>query len=84
MLFDNNLTTLLASTILSGGFSSDLVTDMAFDSFGNVFVTGPAGNPGFPTTSGAFSETDKGSVDFYISKINSDLPDLLASTYFWG
>jgi len=82
--FDNNLTTLLASTILSGGSSSDHVRDMAFDSFGNVFVTGPAGNPGFPTTSGAFSETNNGSLDFYISKLNSDLTTLIASTYVGG
>ncbi len=78
----SNLTSLLASTYLSGssgGFGFSMVTD----SSGNIYVTGQAFSSGFPTTTGAY-DTSYNYDDAFVSKLSSDLTSLLASTYLGG
>jgi len=80
---NNDLTSLLASTFIGGSSSSDEAFAMALDSSGNVYIAGQAAS-GFPTTSGAFDETNNGGDDAFVAKFNSDLTSLLASTFIGG
>ncbi|MGB9763683.1 MAG: SBBP repeat-containing protein, partial [Minisyncoccia bacterium] len=80
---DSNLKELLASTYL-GGDSTDIAEDLVIDPLGNVYVTGYTYSSNFPTTSGAYQITNKGASDVFISKLDSNLKELLASTYLGG
>jgi hypothetical protein len=73
--FDSTLSTLLASTFLGYGEHSAL----AIDSLNNVFVAGLAFS--IPTTPEAYDPISNGNRDGFISKFDSNLSDLLSSTY---
>src|SRR6185503_10533484 len=77
---NSTLTTLSASTFL-GGAGTDIGNGFAFDSSGNVYVISSSGSSGFPVTSGAYDESHNGSNDVTISKFNSTLTTLSASTF---
>ena len=80
---NNDLTTLLASTFIGG--NSDTGQDIAIDSAGNIFVTGSTATTNFPVTPGAYDASyNGGDYDIFVSKFNSDLTQLLASTYLGG
>ena len=78
--FTNNLATLSASTFL-GGNGSDVIWGVYIDSNDNVYVSGGTGSSNFPTTANAYEASQKNS---FVSKFNSDLDTLLASTYYGG
>lgn len=93
--FDANLSSLLASTYFEG-FAPAITTD---DS-GNVYVAGMAMSSDFPTTPDAYDTTFNGGVsnggvlidtfcspggcDAVVSKLDTDLTTLLASTFIGG
>jgi hypothetical protein len=79
----NNLSTLVASTGL-GGNSGDAVYSLASDKTGNIYVTGYTASSNFPVTGGTYQSTIAGKNDLFISKFNSGLTTLSASTYFGG
>jgi hypothetical protein len=84
--FDNNLTTLIASTFL-GGSDWDEGSYMAIDDSGNIIVAGSTRSSDFPYTSNAFDTLFGGGTyagDLYISKLSNDLSTLKASTYIGG
>jgi hypothetical protein len=81
--FNNDLSTLLASTYF-GGNSNDYGRSLAMDSSGNVFITGFTNSNPFPTTSGAYDTSYNNNWDVFVAKFNSSLSTLLASTYLGG
>lgn len=73
---------LLASTYL-GGLGSDYGYSIAIDSKGNIYVAGYTEASDFPTTTGAYDVSYNYS-DIFVSKLNGDLSQVLASTYLGG
>ncbi|MBI5376574.1 MAG: thrombospondin type 3 repeat-containing protein [Candidatus Schekmanbacteria bacterium] len=81
--FTDDLSTLLASTIF-GGNSDEGVLSIVIDTSGNIYCFGTTGSSNFPTTLGAYDRTFNGAVDFFVSKFDSSLTNLLASTFIGG
>jgi hypothetical protein len=79
----NDLTSLLASTYL-GTCEGSWGYFLALGSLGEVYVAGKTNSSVFPTTSGSYDTTYNGEIDVFISKLNSDLTKLTASTFFGG
>jgi hypothetical protein len=82
---NGSLTTLLASTFL-GGSNGESCYSLALDSSDNVYLTGGTSSPDFPITVGAYNKTfnNNKNPDVFVSKLNSDLTKLLASTFLGG
>lgn len=81
----NGGTPVLASTLLGGsgeeGFHSVCV---AVDENGDVYIAGVTDSPDFPTTVDALDTSNNGDRDFFVSKFDSELETLVASTYVGG
>ncbi|MFH0879672.1 MAG: glycan-binding surface protein, partial [Lentisphaerota bacterium] len=89
--FNSSLSTLLASTFMSPASSeggSSYCGSLALYSSGNVFPTGETSTTNFPTTAGSYGPVSpKNSTAYssaFVSKFNSSLSSLLASTYVGG
>ena len=74
---------LLASTFIGGG-SYDYATAVAIDSSGDVYVAGYTSSAEYPTTAAAFDGSFNGERDVFLSKFDSKLTTLLASTFIGG
>jgi len=87
--FSDDLTTLQASTYI-GGSSWEFVYAMTIDSADNVYITGHTSSTDYPVTAQAYDTTynsqqgPNNGDDVFVSKLNSDLSILEASTYLGG
>jgi len=80
---NGDLSTLLASTFI-GGSNSEYCYGLAVDSTGSIFISGETKSNDYPTTENAYDGTYNGQRDIFISKFNSSLSTLAASTYLGG
>lgn len=78
--FDNNLTSLLASTFI-GGDNRDESTSLALNGNGEVYIVGKTSSLLYPTTPGAYDQSFYGSGNIFVSKFDSTLSTLLASSF---
>jgi hypothetical protein len=74
---------LVYSTYL-GGSGHDEATSIALDASGNAYVAGLTTSSDFPTTGGAFQETQSASSCAFVTKIAPDGSSLVYSTYLGG
>jgi hypothetical protein len=76
-------TALIYSTLL--GVSDDnRAFGIQFDKSGDSYITGYTTSTGFPTTTGAFQTTLKGSSNAFITEVNPTATGLVYSTYLGG
>jgi len=80
---NSNLTQILQSTYL-GGSGSDSATALAISSTGDVYVAGETFSTNFPNTTGGAQENNGGWRDAFVAKLNSNLTQILQSTYLGG
>lgn len=72
---------LLAATV----FSSDgYPYAIALDENGNVYVAGAVSSAFFTVTPGVYDSSQNGNTDVFVSKLNGELTQLLASTFMGG
>jgi hypothetical protein len=68
-----------------GGTGEDRGTGIAIDANGNAYITGSTSSTDFPTTTGAFAETNAGGAsDVFAFKLSADGTTKLYSTYLGG
>ncbi|MFC1564706.1 ankyrin repeat domain-containing protein [candidate division KSB1 bacterium] len=86
--FSNDLSDLKSSTVLPGSYhlGGGAITclNLAQSPEGDIISVGWTGPEDFPSTPGAFDETQNGLADIFITKMNKDLSDVLSSTFIGG
>ncbi|MCS1351234.1 SBBP repeat-containing protein [Mechercharimyces sp. CAU 1602] len=82
--FNARGSSLLYSTYLGGSDETQLISALALDDSGNVYVTGGTLASNFPVTAGAFQTQLGGISSAFISKINATATTLLYSTFLGG
>lgn len=77
---------LLLSTYLGGSLLgvADYARDVAVVESGLTTVTGVAGSSDFPTTPGAFDQTNSSGLDIFVTRLNQDFSQLVFSTFIGG
>ncbi len=84
--FNSDITNLLASTYL-GGTKDDYIYSIDIGTDGNIYMCGDTGSSDFPTTTGVYDTSINNVSNYYdgfVSKLDSGLTSLLASTYLGG
>ncbi len=82
---NNNLSSLLASTVLGSGLCSEGANAISLDSSGNVFIAGSCSPAGLcPVAGGPGYYKFGGQVDVFIAKFNNSLSTLSYSTVIGG
>ena len=74
---------LIYSTLL-GGSDKDGTCGIVVDSSGYSYISGWSHSTDFPTTPGAYDNTNNGNMDAFVVKLNPDGSDLVYSTYIGG
>ncbi len=81
--FDQELTTLTASTYIGGAGLEDFPA-LDLDDSDHVFISGVTSHDSYPTIEGSYRTYIAGSSEYFISKLESDLSTLIASTFIGG
>jgi hypothetical protein len=81
---DATLSTLLASTFLGGALSNEGANTLSLGGSGMVTVAGFTESTDYPTTPGAFDTSYNGFGDGFVTRLNSNLSELVYSTYLGG
>ncbi len=71
---------ILAATLL-GGTGHDEIGGIAVDPDGDVYLTGVAGSPDFPTTNGAYQQTFVKESNAFLARLNAPLTELSYATF---
>jgi len=82
-ILNGDLTNLIASTYL-GGSQDDNSEAISIDSSQNIYIVGRTSSTNFPTTVGAYDTSYNSGMDAFVSILNGDLTNLIASTYLGG
>jgi hypothetical protein len=77
---DITLSNLISSTFVGDAASVELIVDDA----GNLYCAGHTDYIGYTTTAGVYDRTHNGVNEGFISKIDNDLENMLASTFLSG
>jgi uncharacterized repeat protein (TIGR02543 family) len=80
---NSNLTQIIQSTYL-GGRDIDDATALAISSTGDVYVTGLTDSINFPNTTGGAQTSIGGNFDIFVTRLNSNLTQIIQSTYLGG
>ncbi len=80
----NPLGNALVYSTYIGGNDNDYVRSIAIDMYGNAYIIGNTNSTNYPTTVGAFSTSNAGSIDGFVTKINPTGTSLVYSTYLGG
>jgi hypothetical protein len=78
-----DLSALSASTFISGS-AWDYATELLQDSDGFLLIAGRTQSTDFPVITGSYDTTFNGATDVFITKMNTDLTDIPASTFLGG
>lgn len=81
--FNSDLSSLSRSTLLGGGLNEEALS-IRLDSQNTVYLTGYTFSSDFPTTAGVYDRTFAGIRDIFVTKLNPDLTELIASTLIGG
>jgi hypothetical protein len=84
LMFESSFAGALVYSTFLGGASADQVRCIAVDSSENAYITGLTYSSNFPTTPGAFNTLSNGSVDVFVTKVDSTGTALVYSTYLGG
>lgn len=82
--FDNKLSKLLASTYIGGSQDDDISNNLILSKDGSVYAAGQTFSDDFPVTPGAHKSTKADWCCGFLVKLDRDLRDLKASTYYGG
>jgi hypothetical protein len=88
---DNNLSSLEASTFIGGSGPDEHLNVLGVDPGGNIVLLGSTGSDDYPTTASAYDTSFNDIItqgplarDLCVTVLDSDLANLLASTYLGG
>ena len=76
-------TDLLYATYI-GGNGGDYPHSLIINNMGELYVYGSTDSNDYPTSAGAYDETQNGGVDIVVTKLNSDGTGIVGSTYIGG
>ncbi|MCC7430726.1 SBBP repeat-containing protein, partial [bacterium] len=80
----NSTGTALGYSTFLGGSASDQANSITLDASGNVLVSGFTYSSSFPTTIDSYDTSLSGSIDAFISKLNSTASSLSYSSFLGG
>jgi Listeria/Bacterioides repeat len=81
---NKELTEILTATYLGGSGNDDAYTLAIHPATGDVYVAGLTSSNNFPNTSGGAQASNNGGSDAFVARLNSDLTQILQSTYLGG
>ncbi|MBL8214414.1 MAG: SBBP repeat-containing protein [Bryobacterales bacterium] len=86
--YDRTLPLVIDPTLTAtyfGGSGTDIISDVATDPAGNIFVTGYTTSPNFPVSNANYKGAiTAGDADAFVVKLNPDMTQVIYATYLGG